>query len=181
MLLATVILKQIKGHYSLHWKICYIYKKSRVTQELYFLDINILWNYKYHINLENQELSGNIQLSCVHPVFCKQDFQKAAALWNVPWIFIYQMCGHSFDSHYLQKIVGILLMVFSILLSTWQASFSMRKLSLATQCCVWCDTGKGWLVPTLQPWFLLAHQGSVLWCIEKNHLGGRFCLYSSGW
>lgn len=47
MILATAILKQIKGHYSLPCKICYIYKKSRVTEGLYFLDINRLWNYKY--------------------------------------------------------------------------------------------------------------------------------------
>lgn len=86
-------------------------------------------------------------MSCVYPVFCKEDFRKAAALWNVSWTFIYQMCGHPFDSHYLEKRVGILLTGFSILLSLWQACFSMGKLSMATQCCVWCDTGKGWLFP----------------------------------
>lgn len=49
MVLATQILKHIEGHYFPPCKTSYFYKKSRATEVLFFLDINILWNYKYLI------------------------------------------------------------------------------------------------------------------------------------
>lgn len=45
------------------------------------------------------------------------------------WV-TYKMCGHSFVSHCLEKIVGMLLTAFGILLSTWWAYFSAGKLSV---------------------------------------------------
>lgn len=114
MILATQTLKQIKGHYS---SPVYIYKKSRAAEVLFFLDVNILWDYKYVFRelgvvwKWSDELSG-------HLVFYKHDFPKAATLCNIFWAILYKICGCSSDSHCLKKIMGILLICFSILLST---------------------------------------------------------------
>lgn len=106
----------------------HVLKKSRAIEVFCSLKVTISRNYKY---LFEELEAGNGQIS-VHLVFYKHDFPKAAALCNISWTIIYKMCGHSFDSHCLEKLVGILLMAFSILLSTWWAYFSTGKLSMTT-------------------------------------------------
>lgn len=139
MVLATQILKHIKGHYSTPCKDWYFYKKSRATEVLFFLDINILWNYKHFIRELGVAWNWSNYLS-VRLVFCQHDFPKAVALCNISLTVIYKMCGHSFDSHCLEKMAGILLTGFSIFWSGWQAC--PGKLSMGTECAVWCDPGK---------------------------------------
>lgn len=92
-------------------------QKSRGTEVLFFLDVNILGNYKYLFRELGVAWKWSNKLS-VHLVFYKNDFPKAAALCSISGTIIYKMCGYSFDSHCLEKIMGILLMGFSILLST---------------------------------------------------------------